>query len=108
MQTWAILLGDVSHVVTLGSWGTWRGAPSEFTCDVATIKLTGRVPSRIRTASFDIAGHVAEMTRRIVSPSLRLGYRRAFGGSLRRLPSTILAYALAGPGVGGGVAGVFL
>ena len=77
---------------------------NDFSCDGLTIKLRGRFPSLVRTASFAIAGRPAVMTKRTVLPRLRLRYKRAFGSSWRQLPSTILAYALGGAGIGGGVA----
>src|SRR5215210_1024502 len=102
---WDVELDGSSHVVELGEWTTFWGAPIVFRVDGAEHKVGRAIQIGARTARFDLAGHEASLTKRQVAAGVRTTSSRMFKGGWRRLPAIIAAYALGGSGLGGGAAG---
>ncbi len=53
-------------------------------------------------SSFDLGRVTATIRRRALSAGFRTSLKLAFGGSLRRLPGTLVAYLFGGIGIGSG------
>lgn len=98
-QEWRIEVAGRQHRVVLGK------GPRSFSVDGVQHSLGGFLHRGPRTAGFDLEGHEASITLRLVAPSMGTNFKRSFvKGGLRRLPFTILAYIVGGVGVGGGAA----
>jgi hypothetical protein len=90
-REWPIQVAGTRHRVVLGE------GPRTFSVDGVEHSL-GRFYNRgVRTAEFDLDGHGASITLRLVTPSMGARSKRSFmKGGLRLLPDVILAFIFGG------------
>ena len=66
---WRLVVDSQSHVVELGRWSRWTGVPRTFTLDGVPHRLPWLLGEGRHVTPFRVAGHDAEMTRRIARPA---------------------------------------
>ena len=97
-QSWRVTVAGAPHHIVLLSGG------HDFTVDGVLYGLGGTFHRGPRTAAFNLAGHEASVTLRLVAPSFMSSLRRSLRDSARRLPLILPAWIVGGAGLGGGVA----
>ncbi len=103
---WELGIDGQAHVIRLGNLGTEKAGERTFWSDGNRISLGGPVHFGPRVAPFELGGREATMTMRIVVSRIRANVRRSLqawrGTSWRQRLGILAAYALGGPGAGGG------